>query len=104
MNKFTFANISTFGSIAAIYLLAIVPPLCSLAVAAFLFHGCPYRYERVARGYTYAVDKWNTNRPYDVSGENDVGKLTQKIDFDVLQRRQIITTTHPGLAYYSNEV
>jgi hypothetical protein len=37
MNKFTFANISTFGSIAAIYLLAIVPPLCSLA---FLFHGC----------------------------------------------------------------
>jgi hypothetical protein len=36
MNKFTFANISTFGSIAAVYLLAIVPPLCSLA---FLFHG-----------------------------------------------------------------
>ena len=50
MNKFTFANISTFGSVAAIYLLAIVPPLCSLAVAtAFLFHGCLYKEERVAR-------------------------------------------------------
>lgn len=52
MNKFTFANISTFGSIAAIYLLAVVPPLCSLAIAAaFLLHGCLYyrwKRERVA--------------------------------------------------------
>jgi hypothetical protein len=61
MNKFTFANISTFGSIAAIYLLAIVPPLCSLAVAAFLFHGCPYRYERVARGYMPGLAYYRSN-------------------------------------------